>query len=136
MFNYDDDHEDEVSLGDGCNTIYASLTPRAAASDEFTYDEDYDEFNLHMTPSSITSQDDEQLVDLELLQHDDVGWQTDSLPSDEVISRFKIDEEKLNKSFKYFYEEDEYAYETDEDFVEFEGDLEIMHVESERTREN
>ena len=88
-------------------------------SDAFEYEEDYDEDNLHMTPNSVTSQDREQLAELEMIRPEDVTLQYDSDLQSGVA---EIGNSKYN-------DDDENAYDStsQDDYVELEEDREIMH---------
>mmetsp|Transcript_31842 Transcript_31842/g.68766 ORF Transcript_31842/g.68766 Transcript_31842/m.68766 type:complete len:228 (+) Transcript_31842:942-1625(+) len=98
------------------NITHNSFTlPEHLADDanDFSYDQDYDEYNLHMTPSSTTSQDGEHLSELDMIRPDDVG----AVLGDKVPCSYYNDED------------DEYFdYEVTQDgCYEFEEDWEIMH---------
>jgi acetyltransferase-like isoleucine patch superfamily enzyme len=78
-------------------------------SDSNSFDEDYDEFNLHMTPNSVTSQDCEQLDEHEMIHPKELC---------------------LHDSFYHHAaaDDDEHACDSNQDYVEFEEDWEILHA--------
>jgi hypothetical protein len=88
-------------------------------SDAYEYEEDYDEDNLHMTPNSVTSQDREQLAELEMIRPEDVTLQYDSNLQSSVA---EIGNSK-------YHDDDENAYDStsQDDYVELEEDMEIIH---------
>lgn len=91
---------------------------------EIKYDEDYDRFESHMSGESMTSQDDEQLDSLEMLQHEDVVYSSHRITT---VGRIK-DAEAITES------EVKFPYESDDDHgVEFE-EWEILHVEVDDAR--
>mmetsp|Transcript_28246 Transcript_28246/g.36446 ORF Transcript_28246/g.36446 Transcript_28246/m.36446 type:complete len:145 (+) Transcript_28246:294-728(+) len=99
--------------------ISLKLCQKKRYSDAYEYEEDYDEDNLHMTPNSVTSQDREQLAELELIRPEDVTLQYDSDLQSGVA---EIGNSKYN-------DDDENAYDStsQDDYVELEEDREIMH---------
>ncbi len=96
------------------------------------YDEDYDEFNLHMTPASMTSQDSEQLTELELIGPEEVQWLSNG-GSEEMEGEETRD--KIHETMSPSRKDDFHATKAKDDFVEFEEDWEIMHSRSEKTTE-
>lgn len=79
-----------------------------------SYDQDYDADNLHQTPSSITSQDNESLTELEMIRHEDVG----SADGGEDTHFSYYDEYHEHHDFEA----------DDDDCYEFEENWEIMHT--------
>lgn len=82
-----------------------------------SYDEDYDEDYLHMTPSSVKSQDREQLAELEMLRSEDVILQ------DDCCLQSGVTEVDFN------YHDEELLCSSQDDFVELEEDWEILHTQ-------
>ena len=92
-----------------------NITEEVASNQEIehSYDEDYDEDNLHMTPKSVTNQDREQLDELDMLRYDsDLG---------SGIAEFG------NANYHY-YDENAFDSSDPEDYVELEEDSEILHT--------
>ncbi|KAL9183670.1 hypothetical protein ACHAXT_004526 [Thalassiosira profunda] len=82
------------------------------------YSEDYDKDELHMTPASITSQDGEQLSELEMIRHDDVGSESSAAES------FLYYDEKEGDEYTGYGDTE------DGDEYEFEEDWEVLHSQS------
>lgn len=117
-FHEDDDYERYSQM------IPRNITKHAAAMtstrDEVAYDEDYDQFNSHMTPSSMQRQDYEELDSLEMIQHEDVE------PSEEL--RVNADTAKMTLIDSADVKLASYNFDMLEDveYVELEEDWEIM----------
>ena len=128
---YDSDIGNGASIVDICQNSSGVISSHNASStgdsidnDKLSYDEDYDEFTLHMTPTSMTSQDAEQISELEMIRHDDVQWQTNSTLD---IGGEELDFTIAGEALAYLNKEDQYIYQTNDEFAEFEEDWEIMH---------
>ena len=113
-FHDDDDYERCSQM------IPRNITQNAASmtsnQDNIAYDEDYDQFYSHMTPSSIENQDHEVLESLEMIEHEDVE-----------------SSEQMQGNYGTLYETSKHETLSsaeqveDEEFVELEEDWEIMH---------
>jgi len=95
------------------------VVSKQSHSHAYEYEEDYDEDNLHMTPNSVTSQDREQLAELEMIRPEDVTSQYDSDLQSGGGAEIG--------NFKYHDDENAYDSTSQDDYVELEEDREIMY---------
>lgn len=95
--------------GDASKHIYSDANA--------TYDEDYDKDCLHMTPNSVTSQDREQLVELEMLRPEDLILQDNRCLQSSVT---EVDFNNHNE---------ELLCSSQDDFMELEEDWEILYTQ-------
>ena len=114
-FHDDDDYERYSQMIP--RNITQNAASMASSQDDIAYDEDYDQFYSHMTPSSIENQDHEELESLEMVQHEDVGPSEQRHAGNDSILYEASTQEPLS-----------YAEQVEEEeFVELEEDWEIMH---------
>jgi hypothetical protein len=125
------DFHDDDSYERYSQMIPRNITKDAASmrtnEDDISYDEDYDQFYSHMTPSSMTSNDHEQLDSLEMIQHDDVeptvGLRINNVMTD--VEYNKVATEGDSSCYNATAKDCEWL--KDKEYVELEEDWEIMH---------
>ncbi|KAL3803258.1 hypothetical protein ACHAWO_005615 [Cyclotella atomus] len=125
------DFHDDDSYERYSQMIPRNITKDAASisnnQDDITYDEDYDQFYSHMTPSSMTSQDHEHLDSLEMIQHDDVE-PTVGLRINNPVTDIEYNEAMAEGDPPcYDAKAADYVRLEDREYVELEEDWEIMH---------
>lgn len=118
-FHEDDDYERYSQMNP--RNITKAAAAMTSGQDEVTYDEDYDQFYSHMTPSSMQSQDYEQLECLEMIHHEDVE-PSEGLRINDMAVNISEDCTADMESLSYNVERLE-----DSEYVELEEDWEIMH---------
>ena len=96
----------------------------APSRDKVAYDEDYDQFNSHMTPSSMQSQDYEELNNLEMIQHEDVETSDVLRVSDGATQNPVAETMDSDGNLMSCYNCRQLE---DTDYMELEEDWEIMH---------
>lgn len=136
----------ESDIDDSCKNatevmspnITLEASPASTSREQYNdmdpkYDEDYDEFTLHMTPASTTSQDSEQFSELESIEPEEVRWPSNG-SSEEMMEGLET-RDKTHETMSPSRKGDLYANKTKDDVVEFEEDWEIMHTRNEKTTE-
>mmetsp|Transcript_21775 Transcript_21775/g.46068 ORF Transcript_21775/g.46068 Transcript_21775/m.46068 type:complete len:248 (-) Transcript_21775:97-840(-) len=136
----------ESDIDDSCKNatevmspnITLEASPASASREQYIdmdpkYDEDYDEFTLHMTPASMTSQDSEQLSELESIGPEEVRWPSNG-SSEEIMEGLET-RDKTHETMSPSRKDIFYGEKAKDDFVEFEEDWEIMHSRGEKSTE-